>query len=421
MLAAVSAPPFLSPPGRPSTAATLEHVHQLADWLADPQRTRPALVVTTRNLQQHPYFPMDWAQELVGADADVVAIAQSPGGDLTKKLERRLPEGWMVFNGAARIFWPAATAGLHPRAHPLVMAERGTTASDVLRAKVERSWRQGPRGRAAAKPVRAAAQRAPVAAALAAAAAAASAGAAGSVEDTFELQVVGAWLALLPVPGARNHFDLRPYRLHRDLAEQLEQLEPARGPVAAATAAIASGYAWTRPAPTPVRVMRGGAPVLRGRDSAVAWSYPLADSGRCLFYWQPAAGPIVLARIGAPDFTDLPDATQDDDRVVTTPESARPAPAPGEPSAPNVGDAAGAAAMPRRWSVADLGVSDDQLVQALRAASKPLEATEIREATGIPADAPGHTVSKFLTSAAERGIVIRTGQRRGTRYTAPPE
>jgi hypothetical protein len=419
MLAAVSAPSFISAQGHPSHATTLEHVQELAAWLVDPERARPILVVTARNLHQAPYFPVDWAQALVGSVGDVVAIGPSARGALTRELEHRLPGGWMVFDGAARIYWTIAEAGRHPRAHPLVRAERGDTASEALRAKLQLRWRSGPRGRKtpggtppATAPDATAASPAPSAPA-----------AAGPTEDALHLQVLQAWLALLPERESRSHFGLAPYRLHRDLIEQLEQLVPARGPVAAAAAAIASGHVWTQREPTPVRVLRDGAPVLRGRDSAVAWRYPLGDGRQCLFYWHPATGPIVLARIGGADHTALADARRHaSEHRASASTSHRPAPtsAPGERPAPPANAEPAPSDERRQWRVADLGVTDDELVQALRSAAQPLAAPELREAVGIPADAPSHTVSKFLADASERGVVVRTGQRRGTRYSAPP-
>lgn len=65
-----------------------------------------------------------------------------------------------------------------------------------------------------------------------------------------------------------------------------------------------------------------------------------------------------------------------------------------------------------------LEIADEDLLRVLRAAGRPLLAPELRAALGIDPEIPRERVSKILGDAAARGIIERTGQRRGTRYSA---
>lgn len=384
------APALLRRPGRPSVVTEPEEIDELAGWIVDDQRDRPLVVLTAREGDDAPYFPASSVQRLVGTAGDVVAIAQYPNGRLTRALARALPDGMMVFGGAARIYWPPADVGLDPDCHPLIRAEPGASPSAARQDRLADRWRRGPDDRDPHAGTR----------------------------DGLPVAIVRAWVALIPDDEIRERFPLRAYRVAPALAEQLKVLEPARAPVAAAAAQILSGHAWTQPAPIPRRVEQGGRPLVRDADSAVAWSYPLADSDQPLAYWQPADGPITLVRIGthyeAP--SSLP-ATE-------------PAPADSEPPAAPVAELV-AAAQPSRGRAKRtpakskaardprLPVTDDQLLEVLRDAGRPLLAPEIRAALQIDPETDRRIVSDILGDAVERGVILRTGQRRGTRYAAP--
>ncbi|CAB4939314.1 unannotated protein [freshwater metagenome] len=383
------APALLRRPGRPSVVTEPEEIDELAAWIVDEQRDRPLVVLTAREGDEAPYFPVASVQRLVGTVGDVVAIAQYPGGRLTRALARALPDGMMVFGGAARIYWPPADVGLDPDCHPLVRADPGAGPSAAKRDRLADRWRRGPD------------DRDPYA----------------GTADGLPVAIVRAWVALIPDDELRERFPLRAYRVAPALAEQLEVLEPARAPVAAAAAQILSGHAWTQPGPIPRRVEQGGRPIVRDSDSAVAWSYPLADSDQPLAYWQPADGPITLARIGAHDTPPaLPPKT--------------PAPAKADPPAAPVAEiAAGspparrpaerASPTPKAAGAPALKVTDEQLLRVLRDAGEPLLAPEIRAALNIDPGTDRRVVSALLGDAVERGVIQRTGQRRGTRYAAP--
>lgn len=285
----------------------------------------------------------------------------------------------------------------------------------------------------------------------------------GPGEDELRLEVTRAWLAMLPDPADRNRFGLQPYRLHRELAAQLEIHEPARAAVAAAAARVISGYAWTQVTPVPRRVEQDGVPVIRDGDHAVGWRYPLPGDDRFLFYWQPAAGPLVLTRIGAHDRTELPEgasitprhhteaeaverdtspAPLADERVaaleaalehqrlelerlaarldnapvaasVTVAPEARVEREAGEPRKPATPPPLGGNA--RRRSV---DIPDDVLAAALNDAGRPLSSRELRKVLGIEPTVPGHHVTRMLNRALASGVIHRTGERQGARYTA---
>ncbi|MEV4420902.1 hypothetical protein AB0L40_13115 [Patulibacter sp. NPDC049589] len=380
-------PSCIGPTGQPSWVDDADAVRELARWIVAVDRERPIVVLTVRPGGRDPYFAPSAVQRLVGRDGDVVAIEQSPKGRLTRELARALPDGLMVFGGAARIYWPPALVGVDPDAHPLVRANSDDSSSAEKRARLSNRWRQGPDE-----------TRRPTAVADAAPA---------GVGEEVQVAIVRAWLELFDDVDVRDRFPLQPYRVDQDLAEQLAALEPARAPVAAAAARILSGYAWTEPAPVPERVEVDGAPVLRPGDRAVAWRYPLVGSDQVLHYWQPASGPAVLARIGARDRTG---------GALAPREAVDPTSTPATPAAHEVEPADA----PRRPSprAPRLEIADEDLVRVLRAAGKPLLAPELRAALGIDSETPRERFSKILGDAAARGVIERTGQRRGTRYSA---
>lgn len=377
------APALLRRPGRPSVVTEPEEIDELAAWIVDDQRDRPLIVLTAREGDEAPYFAASSVQRLVGTAGDVVAIAQYPNGRLTRALARALPDGMMVFGGAARIYWPPADVGLDPDCHPLIRADPGTAPSAERRDRLADRWRRGPD------------DRDPYA----------------GTRDGLPVAIVRAWVALIPDDEIRERFPLRAYRVAPALAEQLAVLEPARAPVAAAAAQILSGHAWAQPAPIPRRVERGGRPLVRDFDSAVAWSYPLADSDQPLAYWQPADGPITLARIGGHDAPAAPASAQPESSAAPVAELAA-APQPPRARRKRTPAKPKAARAPR------LQVTDDQLLEVLRAADRPLLAPEIRAALQIDPGTDRRVVSDLLSDAVDRGVIQRTGQRRGTRYAA---
>jgi hypothetical protein len=224
---------------------------------------------------------------------------------------------------------------------------------------------------------------------------------AGAGEADLQLQITHAWLRLLPEPADRNRFAVRPYRVHHELVEQLAAIPQATGPVADAAVRILTGHAWTQITPVPVRVEHQGVPVLRRHDRAVGWRYPLDGADQWLYWWQPAVGALMLARFAGPGSTTLPG-------VDTTP----PVCAPGPSRVP----------VPTRrgpTAASALVVVDEQLVDVLRRADGPLYVSELRRALEIPEDVPRERVSSQLNAAIDRGVIVKTGQRRGTRYALP--
>lgn len=518
-------PSFFSPTREPSVAQTTEDVRELADWIRNRDRQRPLVVLTARNKERDPFFHPDDVVPLVAGAGDIVAIRQLPKSALTVELSKVLPDGMSVFNGAARIYWPIDLAGSHPSRHPLVLADSDASSSAEKRARLANRWRQPPRGlqltaaplppvprrsapsapprprpvrpvappaapqgaapttpgpptpvpaAARALPVRPPAPtldppmppQPPVPDPLAPTVAAPKAPrVVGPGEDELRTEITRAWLALLPDPADRNRFGLQAYRLHRELAAQLEIHEPIRSAVAAAAARIVSGYAWTQVSPIPERVEENGAPVVRDGDHAVGWRYPLPGDDRFLFYWQPAAGPAVLTRIGAQDRTELPEAATITPRhhpeatatETTAPApisdarlaalenalerqrlelerlAARPAegpvpvpaapvapPVPVAPPAPEVDAPARPATPPQRGGNArqrSLDIPDDVLIGALDTAGRPLTSRELRQVLGIDPEVPGHHVTRMLNRALASGVLQRTGNRQGTRYS----
>jgi hypothetical protein len=71
-----------------------------------------------------------------------------------------------------------------------------------------------------------------------------------------------------------------------------------------------------------------------------------------------------------------------------------------------------------RSSAAAPSISDEELLGALRDLGEPASAPQLRAALGVDPDVPAGNVTRLVTDAVERGVLARTGQRRGTRYTA---
>ncbi|CAB4897436.1 unannotated protein [freshwater metagenome] len=368
-------PVFLRPPGQPSKITDPDEIQALAAWIIDPARERPLLVLTTRNDDAEPYFPVHGIQRLVGNAGDVVAISSSRKGRLTRQLAHALPDGLMVFGGAARIYWPTGLVGLDPHEHPLIRADTDPGRDTEKRARLTHRWKQGPHDTIAA--VAPATPPAPA-------------------WDELELRnaITRAWMDLRPEPDQRTTFPLQPFDVHPDLLEQLRALEPARSPVAAAAAAIISRYVWTQPSPVPVRTERDGVPIVRSHDGAVAWHLPLPGENQSLHYWQPANGPLHLLRIASATPTDLP---QIDTGVPTTPQ---PDPTPARAGRPT-----------------PFVLDDQKLVAALTSCDDGMQVAKIRAALQIPEGVSRERVTKALNDAIARGVISRTGQRRATRYT----
>lgn len=400
----MSAPSFLNPPGCPSTVATVEQTRELAAWILDRDRLRPLVVLTALNDQRSSFFDPLMVQPLVEDVGDVVVIEQHREHAYTRELQRQLPSGLNVFNGAARIYWPIAAAGVDPASHPLVRAESDDSTGAAKRSRLANRWKAGPPRRPVGRPVRPSATPTPAPAPTSGPVPAAEPPASsGAAEDSLFLAIAGAYLRLVD-PHLRAHLPLRPHLVHPDLAGQLDALEPAREPVAAAAAAVLSGHAWTQPSPLPVRVERDGKPVLREGDRAVAWRYPLEGSDRHLFYWQPAQGPVVLVRIAEASYTG-PSATATTSRPAEQVEEPGPAPVPSLPAM-------------RSRARGSFTIDDEDLARALRAAGRPLMVSELRAALEVPGDVSADVVRRVLDRARDRGVITRTGARRGTRYSA---
>jgi hypothetical protein len=226
--------------------------------------------------------------------------------------------------------------------------------------------------------------------------------------DRVFLSIAEAYVRLIG-PERRSDFPLRAHGAEPDLLAQLDALEPARGPVADSAARVLSGYVWTQSAPVPERVEQDGHPVLRDSDHAVAWRYPLGDGDRHLLYWQPASGPVSLARIAeASSAEDLEAAAKDTPAAGSESRS----------DAPVLEDEA-TVPEPRGRGRGTFTIDDGQLVAALREAGRPLMVSELRAALQIPQDVSADVVRRVLDNARGRGVITRTGERRGTRYDVP--
>lgn len=418
----MSPPTFFSLPGRPAIAQTVAEIHELAAWISDPDRTRPVVVITPRNRHRDPYFPTDWVQQLVSVRGDVVAIRQTEGSKLTRELQWQLPKRMDVYDGAARIYWPFHEVGDRPAAHPRVTADRGDTATEYLRGILNACWQDGPGATPAPTPTTAKTHPTPQLPEVA------TSPAVG--EGELQLEIMHAWLALLPDAVDRNRFALQPYRLHHELVEQLEALQFARAPIAAAAARILSGYAWTQRAPIPRRVERDGSPVLRRHDRAVAWRYPLPGREHFLYYWQPPVGAIALVRFAGLEHVALPNAeiateqpTPPPQQVAPQRSGAAPPPPPGADLPPTrAPEQPPPSSGPQTEATSDataFSITDDDLVAALKRAREPLLVGALRQALSVPEDVSRQRVARVLVSAVERGVIARTGQRGGTRYSVP--
>lgn len=68
----------------------------------------------------------------------------------------------------------------------------------------------------------------------------------------------------------------------------------------------------------------------------------------------------------------------------------------------------------RRRSV---DIADDVLLSALITAGRPLTSRELRKILGIDPEVPGHHVTRMLNRALASGVIQRTGNRQGARYS----
>ncbi|WP_026912151.1 hypothetical protein [Patulibacter minatonensis] len=64
-------------------------------------------------------------------------------------------------------------------------------------------------------------------------------------------------------------------------------------------------------------------------------------------------------------------------------------------------------------------VSDEHLVTTLRTAGRPLTAGQLRAALDLSASIPAPRLTRLFGRAAQRGVIVRTGTGRATRYAAP--
>ena len=129
---------------RSSTAATAtatatatvidspERAQRLADHLLDPQRSRPAVLVTVAAGQPGPYIKVEAIVEAVSELADVYVLAT---GSITFALSDRLPAMTQVYGGAGRIYPVDPAWQSDPYAAPLRFAfgaAQGPVATDRL-------------------------------------------------------------------------------------------------------------------------------------------------------------------------------------------------------------------------------------------------------------------------------------------------
>lgn len=371
----VSRPSFLSSPGTPSVACDADQVEELARWILRPTRSRPVVVLTVPLRERAPYFDPDDVIAAVGAAADVVVVAQSRDHVLTRRLQSGLPSGLEVYNGAARIYWPVSDVGDRPAQHPLVRADSPAAGPRERHARLVGRWRQGPIAPPTSQPTP-------------------EVGEVGLL-----VSIVRAHLQLFPDLEDRRRYPLAAHVALEALVDQVDALESARAPVAAAAAAVLCGYAWRHSGPGPERLVNDGELVVRGEDQAVAWRVPLEASDRYLAYWQPTVGPVELARITGPDGCELPGA-----------QAA--AAAPGPPTPTSAPSSTGVAPASRHR----FDVGDEELLAAFDAAGAPMRAAEIREALGIPDEVSPQVLRRVLTAAIDRGLLVREGEKRTARY-----
>jgi hypothetical protein len=63
-------------------------------------------------------------------------------------------------------------------------------------------------------------------------------------------------------------------------------------------------------------------------------------------------------------------------------------------------------------------ISDDELLRALSEFDEPASVSELRTALRVDPDVRAEKVTRLLGDAVKRGVLVRTGERRGTRYSA---
>ncbi len=72
-------------------------------------------------------------------------------------------------------------------------------------------------------------------------------------------------------------------------------------------------------------------------------------------------------------------------------------------------------ATPRRNGTRPI-IDDARIIDALRKAQVEITANRLRQLANIPESVPSHVFTKRMAELVESGRVVRTGERRGTRY-----
>jgi hypothetical protein len=125
---------------QPHLLDRVEEVEALVEELFDPARADPVVVVTTRSGESDPLIDASALAEQLRP----LAVRVLPTGPLTWELTGLLPEGFGVFGGAARIWWPGCTRTDPKYLHPLIFVyskEEGARAAARIVEEIDtRSW-----------------------------------------------------------------------------------------------------------------------------------------------------------------------------------------------------------------------------------------------------------------------------------------
>ena len=104
----------------PATVIDLpDRARVLDEYLLDPERTKPVIVVTTAAGQPGPYIDVEAIVVAVSGLADVYVL---PTGRVTFAMSDRLPEKTQVYGGAGRVYPVDKTWQSDPNAAPLCFA-----------------------------------------------------------------------------------------------------------------------------------------------------------------------------------------------------------------------------------------------------------------------------------------------------------
>lgn len=115
---------------------------RLAAEVLDPGRTRPIVLLTSRNREREPALDPDEVRETIGGDAILYFMESGPATDA---LDAALPPKFGAWHGAGRIWWPGVSQSSDPYAHPLIHDPYGVYGKRAMEGFRKR-WRKGPPG-----------------------------------------------------------------------------------------------------------------------------------------------------------------------------------------------------------------------------------------------------------------------------------